>query len=240
VAIDSASGRLYVADNGNDRVLSWPSATQFSNGQAADRVIGQPDFTSDNPNIVNASRLHTPSSVAVDKSGNLYVADFANNRVLEYDTPATSDGVADRLFGQPDFSTSDPNHGGLSASSLWNPTGVALESGEEILADAVLSSVDARLTYLGLIEPGTPTQNAHTESFNGTFRAECLDLHWFGPLAHARTIIQTGRRTTPPNGRIAPCSSALQRSSLRDEQPSCVSHDPWTKPGEQVTAHTPR
>ncbi len=34
-------------------------------------------------------------------------------------------------------------------------TGVALESGEEILADAVLSSVDARLTYLGLIEPGT-------------------------------------------------------------------------------------
>ena len=34
-------------------------------------------------------------------------------------------------------------------------TGVALESGEEILADAVLSSVDARLTFLGLLEPGT-------------------------------------------------------------------------------------
>src|SRR3979490_1260889 len=34
-------------------------------------------------------------------------------------------------------------------------TGVALESGEEILADAVLSSVDARLTFLGLLEAGT-------------------------------------------------------------------------------------
>ena len=34
-------------------------------------------------------------------------------------------------------------------------TGVALESGEEILAQHVLSSVDSRLTYLGLIEPGT-------------------------------------------------------------------------------------
>ena len=33
--------------------------------------------------------------------------------------------------------------------------GVALESGEEIRAKAVLSSVDSRLTYLGLIEPGT-------------------------------------------------------------------------------------
>src|SRR5437667_621143 len=34
-------------------------------------------------------------------------------------------------------------------------TGVALDSGEEIEADVVLSSVDSRLTYLGLIEPGT-------------------------------------------------------------------------------------
>src|SRR5438477_11359560 len=34
-------------------------------------------------------------------------------------------------------------------------TGVALESGEEIEADVVLSSVDARLTFLGLVEPGT-------------------------------------------------------------------------------------
>src|SRR5437762_6764439 len=34
-------------------------------------------------------------------------------------------------------------------------TGVALVSGEEIEADVVLSSVDARLTFLGLVEPGT-------------------------------------------------------------------------------------
>ncbi len=34
-------------------------------------------------------------------------------------------------------------------------TGVALESGEEIEADTVLSSVDARRTFLGLLEPGS-------------------------------------------------------------------------------------
>jgi putative transposase len=30
--------------------------------------------------------------------------------------------------------------------------------------------------------PGKPTDNAFVESFNGTFRAECLDAHWFNDL----------------------------------------------------------
>jgi putative transposase len=42
---------------------------------------------------------------------------------------------------------------------------------------------------LDFIEPGKPTQNVHVESFNGKFRDECLDLHWFGSLAHARAFI---------------------------------------------------
>ena len=33
-----------------------------------------------------------------------------------------------------------------------------------------------------LIEPGSPTQNACIESFNGTFRDECLDENWFESL----------------------------------------------------------
>jgi hypothetical protein len=127
VAIDLTSGRLYVADNGNNRVLSWPSATSFSNGQPADRVIGQPDFTSDGANVVSASRLHTPSSVAVDQHGNLFVADFANNRVLVFLSPTRSDSVADRVFGQADFASSQPNAGGVGASSLSGPYGVALD-----------------------------------------------------------------------------------------------------------------
>ncbi len=35
--------------------------------------------------------------------------------------------------------------------------------------------------------PGKPTDNAHVESFNGTFRAECLDVHWF--MTHERLPI---------------------------------------------------
>ncbi len=38
--------------------------------------------------------------------------------------------------------------------------------------------------------PGKPTDNAHVESFNGTFRAECLDTHWFTSLTEAKQIIE--------------------------------------------------
>jgi putative transposase len=42
--------------------------------------------------------------------------------------------------------------------------------------------------------PGKPTDNAFVESFNGTFRAECLDTHWFVDLKEARQLIEAWRR----------------------------------------------
>ncbi len=41
---------------------------------------------------------------------------------------------------------------------------------------------------LKLIEPGKPNQNAYIESFNGRFRDECLNEHWFASLIHARNL----------------------------------------------------
>ncbi|RZU35523.1 putative transposase [Edaphobacter modestus] len=42
--------------------------------------------------------------------------------------------------------------------------------------------------------PGKPTDNAFVESFNGTFRSECLDTHWFLDLKEARKLIEAWRR----------------------------------------------
>jgi putative transposase len=42
--------------------------------------------------------------------------------------------------------------------------------------------------------PGKPTDNAYVESFNGTFRAECLDTHWFTTLAEAKESIESWRQ----------------------------------------------
>ena len=46
---------------------------------------------------------------------------------------------------------------------------------------------------LRLIEPGKPNQNASIESFNGRFRDECLNEHWFTTLAHAQALIEAWR-----------------------------------------------
>ncbi|MEF8509098.1 transposase, partial [Escherichia coli] len=42
--------------------------------------------------------------------------------------------------------------------------------------------------------PGKPNQNAYIESFNGRFRDECLNEHWFTSLAHAKVVIEAWRR----------------------------------------------
>jgi transposase InsO family protein len=47
---------------------------------------------------------------------------------------------------------------------------------------------------LKLIQAGKPTQNAFIESFNGRFRDECLNDHWFTSLPQARILIAAWRR----------------------------------------------
>jgi putative transposase len=42
--------------------------------------------------------------------------------------------------------------------------------------------------------PGKPTNNAFVESFNGTFRDECLNVHWFETMTEAKQLIETWRR----------------------------------------------
>ena len=46
---------------------------------------------------------------------------------------------------------------------------------------------------LRFIDPGKPIQNAFIESFNGRFRDECLNQHWFVNLAQARDVVDAWR-----------------------------------------------
>ena len=57
-----------------------------------------------------------------------------------------------------------------------------------------LTWAHARGVTLRLIEPGKPNQNAYIESFNGRFRDEYLNEHWFTSLAHAQIVIEAWRR----------------------------------------------
>jgi Ca2+-binding RTX toxin-like protein len=125
LAADSA-GNLYVADK--HRVLEYDNP--LTTDLVADRVFGQFDFGHNDCNSggVSASSLCTVEGVAADSAGNLYVADFQNNRVLVYESPLTTDTIADQVFGQGgSFTSNTCNLGGVSASSLCHPTGVAVD-----------------------------------------------------------------------------------------------------------------
>src|SRR5581483_6459767 len=95
LAVDSA-GNLYVADDNNSRVVMYPSGST-----TATRVYGQPNFTSNGPGG-GATGLANPIDVVVDRSGNLYVADWMDQRVVFYPTGSTT---PTRVYGQPSLTT---------------------------------------------------------------------------------------------------------------------------------------
>jgi len=47
---------------------------------------------------------------------------------------------------------------------------------------------------LDFSRPGKPTDNAKVESFNGRFREECLNAHWFLSLEDAKRKIEAWRQ----------------------------------------------
>jgi putative transposase len=59
--------------------------------------------------------------------------------------------------------------------------------------------------------PGKPTDNAFVESFNGTFRNECLNTHWFLDLKEARHLIEAWR---------CEYNDSRPHASLADRMPS--------------------
>jgi transposase InsO family protein len=68
------------------------------------------------------------------------------------------------------------------------------DNGPEFCGRTLLTWAHERGLTLRLIEPGKPNQNAYIESFNGRFRDECLNEHWFTSLAHAQAVIEGWRR----------------------------------------------
>lgn len=73
------------------------------------------------------------------------------------------------------------------------PKVIVLDNGPELTSRAVDAWAVRNKVHLHFIDPGRPMQNAYIESFNGRFRDECLNQHWFTSLEEARTVIEEWR-----------------------------------------------
>ena len=80
------------------------------------------------------------------------------------------------------------------AVSRGLPKIIRTDNGKEFCGRAMVTWAHHRGIDLRLIEPGKPNQNAYIESFNGRFRDECLNEHWFTSLPHARVVIAAWHR----------------------------------------------
>jgi len=112
-------------------ILIAPRALAFANGQNASIVIGQPNFTANTKiaPLLNESRFSDPYDVAFDSSGNLWVVDSADSRILEFTPPFTSDEKASLVLGESSFDTTyEGGGGGLNGTVLYVPQGVAFDS----------------------------------------------------------------------------------------------------------------
>ncbi|MHB8546707.1 MAG: NHL repeat-containing protein [Nitrosotalea sp.] len=131
-----SSGNLWVTDQNNNRILRY--SQPFTNNMAASLVLGQSSFTTNTAGTSN-STLNNPANIAFDSSGNLWVADDSNNRVLEYKPPFSNGMAASLVFGQANFTSSGINNGfsNPSASSLNDVNGIAFDkSGNLWVADS--------------------------------------------------------------------------------------------------------
>jgi len=128
LAFDRA-GDLWVTDEGNNRVLEF--AAPFSIGEGASLVLGQANFTAASP-TPGANGLFEPTGIAFDSEGNLWVADSAHHRVVEYTAPLSTDEAASVAIGQPNLTIV----GG--SSTLTNAFAIAFDpSGNLWVSDGI-------------------------------------------------------------------------------------------------------
>ena len=126
VAVDS-SGNLYIADWGNHRIRKVDTSGTITTFAGAGT-----GFDSDGTGPATEALLSHPGGVAVDSSGNLYIADTYNSRIRKVDTSGTLITIA---------GTGDGGVGGdggpADEGQIYNPGGIAVDSsGNLYIADS--------------------------------------------------------------------------------------------------------
>ena len=176
IVVDSI-GNIYIADTGNQRIRMINKATGFITTIAGNGVRG---FSGDGWSA-NLASLYSPTGVAVDSNGNIYIADKGNNRIRKIDK---STGNISTICGTG-VEGSFGDGGAAIAARLYNPNRVAVDrTGNIYIVDwgnSRIRKIDNRT--------GTITTIAGTSSgFSGDGgAATTAKLFWPSGIAFDRT-----------------------------------------------------
>jgi sugar lactone lactonase YvrE len=136
-----ASGNIYVADSGNSEIRKITSAGVVTTLAGKAGTLGSADGTG------TAASFTNPQGVAVNASGNVYVADSVDNNIRM----VTSAGVVTTLAGGGDYTTSGSADGTGTAASFNYPEGIAVDaSGNRYVADSVNNTI-RKVTTEGVV-----------------------------------------------------------------------------------------
>jgi sugar lactone lactonase YvrE len=136
VAVDS-SGNVYVADSGNNKIRKITSAGVVTT-LAGTGTQGSTDGAG------TSASFWGPVGVAIDSSGNIYVAEEFNSKIRKI----TAAGVVTTLAGSGSFSAID---GAGSAASFCFPTGVAADSSRNVYVADRGSNKIRKITPAGVV-----------------------------------------------------------------------------------------
>ena len=131
VIVDPVTLKVFVAEEGNDRVLRYASAAALANGAQAEAVFGQELFNTQTTAVTSNQFGGDPESIFLDTKGRLWVPDHSGNRVLRFDCASFCDSSpsASRVYGQPDFATSTA---ATTSSGMTGPYGVCVDSADRL------------------------------------------------------------------------------------------------------------
>ncbi len=154
IAIDPTTGKLFVVDSGNNRILRLPSVFSLTSNSGAEAVFGQPNFASGS-NGLSQTQLSSPNGITVDQLGRLWVADTNNNRVLMWEAASfrSTGASADAVFGQSTFAA---NAATTAANGMDSPRSVLVDGDDRLWVSETGNNRVLRFDSISSKLNGTP------------------------------------------------------------------------------------
>ena len=203
IAVDSG-GNIYIPDSTNNVVREVSGSTGIITTIAG---TGSQGYSGDG-GAATSAELNTPMGVAVDASGNVYIADAGNNRIRKI---AVSSGMITTVVGTGAAGYSGDG-GAATGAELWDPLGITFDSaGNLYIADTQNSVIREVASSTGIIT--TVAGNGFPGYSGDGGPATSAQLEFWGPgaiafdssgnLYIADTDNQVVRKVTVSSGTIS-------------------------------------